>query len=397
MDIEDLVYKSGPDGKPKPKRNQPLNSYVTRTGQSVTAHSFAAAVKADLDVKEALRRETVGVQEQGRFAARRGDSKGHSKNIYQGTARMGETLVVNKDTVVESAITQEQLKDFFKDQPLQGGSDFSLVPPQPPQPPQPLAQGGDGDGSINEKNGGSDVLATGSESPNDSELQKQSHDALAVLHPRHRQHRRSSDQLEYLYRASTLQSTTQSRSTPSPSKYTQKVLQSRRRKSKRTPLEEEDWRDAMTDSLIRMYEIQARLEAEKQQGSSLLKKMGQLFSWSSDTVSNKHPDGPAYSGRPGDTSPAATQSSATNPSVLASAKGTSRPAITSNPYVKRAKGRKAKSNSSKQPADSDKDAARGKEGAEVDVNSPGQIKSFTSMFRLPSLLTKSRSGSGKSW
>ena len=40
----------------------------------------------------------------------------------------------------------------------------------------------------------------------------------------------------------------------------------------------------MSDSLIRMYEIQARIEAEKAQGSSLLTKMGQMFTWGSDTA-----------------------------------------------------------------------------------------------------------------
>ena len=371
MDIEDLVYKSGIDGKPKPKRNKPLNSYVTRTGQSVTAHSFAAAVKADLDAKELIRQDTAGVKDDGRFAARRGDTKGHSKNIYKGSARMGETLIVNSDTVVESAITQEHLKDFFKGQPLHGGSDFALQPPQPPQAPaQGSYRGGTLDGSAD-----TDAFNTDSQSAEELHMQQQAPPS------RNAQRRQSSNQLEYLYRASTLQSATRAKGTSSPSKHTQKVLQSRRRKTKREPHEEQDWRDAMSDSLIRMYEIQARIEAEKAQGSSLLTKMGQMFTWRSDTASAQLAGG-ANATKP--TASEAPNALTPTPTPTPAAASPPRPATTSNPYVKKAKGRKAKSRLNKETVEAVE------EDANVDVNSPEHVRSFTSMFRLPSLFSAKR-------
>ena len=78
MNIEDLVYKTGPDGKPKkPKRTGQAAIGFRRAGKA--ASDFAAAVKAEFDAKEACINKTTGLRGSDRLAARLNDAKGQPK------------------------------------------------------------------------------------------------------------------------------------------------------------------------------------------------------------------------------------------------------------------------------------------------------------------------------
>jgi len=78
MNIEDLVYKTGPDGKPKkPKKAGQAAIGIRTSGKA--ASDFAAAVKAELDAKEAVVNKVVGLKGSDRLAARLNDAKGQPK------------------------------------------------------------------------------------------------------------------------------------------------------------------------------------------------------------------------------------------------------------------------------------------------------------------------------
>jgi len=78
MNIEDLVYKTGPDGKPKkPKKTAKSAAGVRTAGRA--ASDFAAAVKAELDAKQSAVDKLNGLSSSDRLSARLNDAKGQPK------------------------------------------------------------------------------------------------------------------------------------------------------------------------------------------------------------------------------------------------------------------------------------------------------------------------------
>ena len=378
MDLEDLVYKTGPDGKPKPKRNKPLNTYITNSGTSVTASNFAAAIKAEIDAKSAIHGETAGLRGNSRYAGRIGDTKGHSKNIYQGTSRQSETLQVNKDSVVESAITQEHLNDFFQGQSLQGASDFLLLSD---------SDGDNYDEVLLEEENERERYHSQKHSVDDSELISSKQPSRVWSKQNRRQ---SFNQLEYLYRASTLSNLSKASSTPSPTRQAQKILIGRRRrKTIMSAAEKEDWKDAMSESLTRMWEIQARIEAEKV-GPSFFKRMGQMLSWGG-VENDSDEDGKMSGKNQFQSANLGSNDDRGDNMVSVSTKFTSASAestTSSNPYLKKAK----RNRKIKQREALDEEMATRVENRHFqDTNSPAHVRSFTSMFRLPSLFARKKS------
>jgi hypothetical protein len=73
MNIEDLVYKTGSDGKPK----KPKKTAKSTAGRA--AGDFAAAVKAELDAKQSAINKLSGLSSSDRLAARLNDAKGQPK------------------------------------------------------------------------------------------------------------------------------------------------------------------------------------------------------------------------------------------------------------------------------------------------------------------------------
>ena len=78
MNIEDLVYKIGPNGKPKkPKKIGESATGVRRAGKA--ASYFAAVVKAELDAKQSEVDKLSSLGSSDRLAGRLNDAKGQPK------------------------------------------------------------------------------------------------------------------------------------------------------------------------------------------------------------------------------------------------------------------------------------------------------------------------------
>jgi hypothetical protein len=399
MDIEDLVYRTGYDGKPKKKRNKQLNSYTNAQGESVLAKNFAAAVKAELDVQDAENNTTKCLRKDYKLNARVTDKKGHSKNHLQNynSSRLGETLKIEPGGVVNSSITQDQVKMFFKDQPLLG----EFVMSQEDALREFKSNDGNDDEDENRNDDAStiDTRSETSTSPTTTTSLVRGSKKIIGSNIFH--------QLDYLNRALTLD-TQKSTKTSSPSRFslsfsppkiettttTTKIVTGKtrqRRNSKMTSQQETDWHDSIQESLEHMFLIQAKLEAEKEGKKTMLTRVGNLFGFGNN--------GTEY-GRSNDTS--SQKKVSTHNHFVANAKKAQAQSQSASRERKIQiengnPGGKRKNGKNKQLIeDFKKDAYVNR--ASVSISNPSKnnsdvnkIRSFTDMFSLPNLFSGSKS------
>jgi hypothetical protein len=318
MNIEDLVYKTGPDGKPKKPRPQPKNKHASVNGVGRNASDFALAVKADLDAKDKQLKATTTLKSLDRISARIGDTKGYSKHIYK------DTTDVDTELTEEPAITKDHINDFFRGQGLL--SDFSLVPQAPTSTSTsaaPRGRGRRGGRGEADPRAGETVIS----SSDDSAMQPRHTDFSVSSGRKSFSRRKSFLELDYLYRAARLQTQTPEIPPPQPKKTRishqpkadpQSVSQPThmpqaatissskgrlaqaptttttpnassaprsRRRTKLTAVESDERDEAIYRSLVRVFELQARLEAQKaeadtesrSEGDTLIGRMGRFF------------------------------------------------------------------------------------------------------------------------